>query len=57
MTRLKGYVLVGESATIAASLGNNPDSSGFLNPLFWGEGEAVQSGLSFNPVEFDGFKF
>ena len=43
-------------ATVSPCLGNNPDSNSFLNPLLWGEGEAVQSSLFFNPVEFDGIK-
>ena len=33
-----------------------PDGSGFFDPLFRGESVAVQTGLAFNPVEFDGIK-
>ena len=43
-------------AAITPCFGNNPNSNGFLNPLLGGEGETIQSGLLFNPVEFDGIK-
>jgi hypothetical protein len=39
--KFKSNVAVSESATIAASSGNNPNGEGFLDPLFWGEGEAI----------------
>lgn len=52
----KGDVLVGVSAAVASGVGNQPDGLCFLDPLFRGESEAVQPGLHFKPVEFDGIK-
>ena len=31
-------------------------SAGFFDPMFWREDKAVQAGLAFNSVEFDGIK-
>jgi len=41
---------------ITASLGNNADGAGFLDPLLGGENEAIETSLLFNPIEFDGIK-
>jgi hypothetical protein len=47
---------VGVSAAVATGLGSDANGAGFFDPLFGREGEAVESGLPFNPVEFDGIK-
>lgn len=51
---LKGDVLVGIGAAIAARAGPDPDRAGLLHPLLGGEHEAVDARLHSNPVEFDG---
>ena len=52
----KGDVLVGISPTVASSFRNKTDGPGAFEPLFRGKGEAIQTSLHFNPVEFDGIK-
>jgi len=47
---------MGVGSAISSGFGNNADSSGFFDPLFWGKGETIQTCLHSNPVEFDGFK-
>jgi len=36
--------------------GNDSNRARSFNPLLRGQGEAVQAGVNFNPVEFDGIK-
>ena|GEM_PF-1185112 len=43
-------------AAVASGFGLNTDGRGALDPLLRGEGEAVEAGLLFKPVEFDGIK-
>jgi hypothetical protein len=52
----EGDVLVGVSAAVAPCLGDQADGTGALVPLFGSQREAVETGLHFNPVEFDGIK-
>ena len=47
---------MGVSAAIASRLGDRADGSGAFVPLFGSQREAVESGLHFNPVEFDGIR-
>jgi len=47
---------MGIGSAVTSGFGNNPDRASLVNPLFRSEGEAVQPGLFFNPVEFDGIK-
>ena len=49
-------VLVGVGAAVNSGVGDQADGSGTLGSLFGCQREAVQSGLFFNPVEFDGIK-
>ena len=53
---LEGDVLVGVSAAVTARSGPDTDGAGGLCPLFDGEYEAVQPGLTSNPIEFDGIE-
>ncbi|MNQ61220.1 hypothetical protein D3C85_755310 [compost metagenome] len=53
---LEGNVLLREGAAITPGLGNQTDGGGLLDPLLGRQGEAVETGLLFKPVEFDGFK-
>ena len=45
-----------KSATVSTRFGLDADGGGPLDPLFWGECEAVEASLFSNPVEFDGIK-
>jgi len=47
---------MGVGAPVAAGFRNDADGPGFLDPLFWGQGEAVEACLFSKPVEFDGIK-
>jgi hypothetical protein len=47
---------MGIGSAVTSGFGHNPDRASLVNPLFRSEREAVQPGLFFNPVEFDGIK-
>ncbi len=53
---LEGDVGVGERPALSARLGDDADDPGSFHPCLDGQDEAVQSCLTFNPVEFDGIK-
>ncbi len=46
----------GSRVAVASGFGNNPDGTGFLDPLLGREGETVQTRQLLNPVEFAGIK-
>lgn len=47
---------MGKGASIAACFGDDALGVGAGNPLFRGQGKAIQPSLHFKPVEFDGIK-
>lgn len=52
----EGDVLVGVGTAVPARPGSDADGARGLDPAFWGQGEAVQTSLHSNPVEFDGIE-
>ena len=55
-SEFKGDVLVGVGAAVSSRFGDQPDGMGRFDPLLCGEDEAVEAGLLFKPIEFEGFK-